>query len=146
MAKYYVQRTGDFYMPDQSVLFTAYAGGDCGARLDGTNNPAMQYEHNVGPLCAGDYAIGAPATHGRLGPGTMALTPNPANNMGNPPRGDFFIHGIQVGQTMAQRASSDGCICISPESIRIQAYTESGDNDLKVVSEETDLPWNQTTT
>jgi hypothetical protein len=142
--KFYVQATGNFYIPDSKgsnfVLFTGYAGGDCGGFPDGVNNPAHQYERNNGPLPCSTYKIGEPMHHERLGRGVMALAPlNPEELRG---RSGFFIHGIRVGQAMADRASSDGCICAEPYIKRVQAFTPNGDNTLTVIATEAGLPWN----
>lgn len=137
--KYYVQTTGNFYI-DKTLLFTGYAGGDCGAFPEGVNNTEFQYGHNKGPLPCSTYTIGEPEHHPKLGRGTMVLTPlHPEELHG---RAAFAIHGIKIGTTMADRSSSDGCICAEPYITRIKAFTPDGDNTLTVVSEESELSWN----
>ncbi|HEY3875198.1 MAG TPA: tlde1 domain-containing protein [Candidatus Kapabacteria bacterium] len=109
----YEQSTGKLFR-DGTPLGTGYAGGFCGQRPDGVNNPALQFVHDVGPLCEGGYTLGEARDSAHLGPYAIPLVPEPSNNMGG--RGGFFIHGDVIGKE-GQCAASDGCI-IMARSIR----------------------------
>jgi hypothetical protein len=103
----------------------------------GYNNPAAQYEHNVGPLPGPDangngglYRIGAWGTHAHLGPISAPLTPLAAPTAFDPSgygwlrgRGGFYCHGPVF---------SEGCV-VQEEPIRLAA-SRSGDTMLRVVS------------
>jgi len=99
----YSQSTGRFCDAEGNLLTVGYSGHDAGV-----NNPAMQNQHNVGPLPQGVYAIGDPLDPpDHLGPLAMPLTPDPANEMFD--RSEFFIHGDN--QEM-NRSASNGCIIL----------------------------------
>lgn len=51
------QSKGEWRTPDGTLLFDGYAGGNCGAVPEAANNPAFQYQPNVGPLPQGLYNI-----------------------------------------------------------------------------------------
>jgi Protein of unknown function (DUF2778) len=121
--------SGKFYNDVPDLLAIGYAGGDCGARPDGVNNPALQNVVDVGPLPVGLYRIGPPFDHGTKGPYFMSLTPDPANEMYG--RSGFGIHGDLITAPGQQKAS-DGCI-ILPKLVREQIWN-SGDHDLRVVA------------
>jgi hypothetical protein len=104
----YEQRTG-ILSRDGAQLGTGYAGGDRGAFPAAINNPAYQFIHDQGPLPQGLYTLGAAETNPHLGSVAIPLTPDPSNDMGNPPRGGFFIHGDSV-EFAGQKKASDGCI------------------------------------
>ena len=105
----YEQNTGLFalYAPDGSVSFRTrgYAG-----RGIGRNQHIHQITPGVGPLPCGDYSIGEPVDHPRLGPLALPLRPHPYNKMFG--RRGFFIHGDNE-----KNDASHGCI-ILPRAAR----------------------------
>lgn len=113
---------------EKLCIGTGYSGHG-----DGKNNPDMQNVQGVGPIPEGEYKIGHPFDHPRLGPYVMFLTPiNDTNTFG---RFGFFIHGD--AKDPAERGqASDGCIILAPEVRHaIGAAVETGlDCDLTVVS------------
>lgn len=122
------QSTGDLSHNGVHVA-SGYAGGAQGKSPEGVNNPAMQSQHDIGPLPQGAYTIGAPSTHANLGPYAMQLTPAPTNTMFG--RSGFFIHGDKVGKE-GKRMASDGCMIFGPD-IRAKIWT-SNDHTLTVVA------------
>ena len=118
----YESSTGKIF-PEGSIL---QAGIGWAGQGPGKNNPDMQNVEDIGPLPVGRYKIGAPYHHPKLGPVTMDLTPDPANEMFG--RSAFRIHGF--GEDVEH--ASEGCIIqVKPVRDRI---AESGDTDLQVVS------------
>lgn len=101
----YEQNTGLFalYAPDGSVSFRTrgYAG-----RGIGRNQHIHQITPGVGPLPCGDYSIGEPVDHPRLGPLALPLRPHPDNEMFG--RSGFFIHGDN-----RKNDASHGCIILA---------------------------------
>lgn len=103
---FYVQKTGNVYEYDGTLLGTGAAGHG-----KGKNNPDMQGVRGhapdpAGPLPVGFYTIDDPVNHPRLGPMAMQLLPFPDNEMFG--RSGFFMHGFS---TRDYENSSDGCIC-----------------------------------
>ena len=82
---------------------TGYAGFKTYA-----NNPDYSDRPGLGPLPAGQYHVGLPQSHPRLGPLAFRLRPFPANQMFG--RGDFFIHG---DNRKGDRSASNGCIILN---------------------------------
>ena len=128
----YVQSTGTMVQVNNQTgavtnTMTGYAGSPAGL-----NNPAMQYQTNVGPLPQGTYEIGPQQTNvtstGTVLPASMRLFPDPNNYMGNPPRGGFLIHG----GNMQTQTSSTGCIVLPPANRN--TIGNSGDNVLIVLA------------
>ena len=115
------QSTGVTTNPDEGVTGHGYAGNG-----DGKNNPAMQNVEGIGPLPRGRYTIGPAYDHPHLGPVTMNLTPDPANEMYG--RSEFRIHGDSKA---APGTASKGCI-VQNHSVR-DAINASDDKDLEVV-------------
>jgi len=114
----YQQSTGLMTDAGGSVSVYGYSGAG-----EGKNNPAMQDQHNVGPIPCGRYTITGPeCTHGvpcgdchgiqthHHGPLVLRLTPDPSNEMFG--RAGFLIHGDNQTHT-----ASEGCI-ILPRTIR----------------------------
>jgi RHS repeat-associated protein len=104
---------------------TGYAGHGAGV-----NNPNMQNVQGTGPLPQGTYTIETQRNN-RTGsgtnlPGSMRLTPSPANTMYG--RVGFLIHG---DNSRGDRSASEGCVVLNP-NIRNQIGS-SGDNVLRVV-------------
>lgn len=118
----YSQSAGTMTNAAGEVIATGYSGN--GASM---NEPADEDTEDHGPLPQGNYAIGAASTHPVLGPVSMELTPDPANEMFG--RSGFFIHGDNAA---LDHTASDGCI-ILPRAAR-ETIAESGDVNLKVVS------------
>jgi hypothetical protein len=123
----YKQSTGDYTYDGAELLstghelFSGYAG--CG---DGLNNPDMQQVPDVGPLPEGFYSIGPAYNHPALGPVTMNLSPDAANEMFG--RGDFRIHGRKFPGDMG---ASHGCIVLD-HAPRV-SIAGSGDRRLQVI-------------
>ena len=88
----------------------------------------MQHKKNIGPIPRGTYTIGQAYTHDTLGPITMDLIPDPANNMFG--RSGFYIHGDKKGE-VGNKVASKGCIVLDKKTReKIQA---SPDRELRVV-------------
>ena len=87
-----------------------------------------QYQPNVGPLPQGNYTILPPVNGGHTGLLSLPFVPDRNNNMGNPERGGFLIHGEN---RQHNRTASNGCIIMGPD-IR-QRIANSGDPNLSVV-------------
>lgn len=109
----YKQRTGELWDPKGVTVAHGYAGGDCGKRPDGVNNPALENVPCVGPLPAGVYEIGTPRDSAHLGPFAIPLMPRIGTETFG--RSGFFIHGDKVGGP--PQSASEGCI-ILPRAIR----------------------------
>lgn len=119
----YQQGIGKLSHPSVGAVGFGYSGNG-----EGKNNPAMQSVKAVGPLPRGRYTIGAPQDRpGHTGPYSLALAPDPANEMFG--RSAFYIHGDKIGA--APGMTSLGCI-ILPRLIR-WAVWGSGDHELEVV-------------
>ncbi len=122
----YSQSSGEMRTAAGLLLGTGYAGHGVGL-----NNPAMQQEHNVGPLPQGIYAINPPVNTTTHGPYVMWLTPDPANNMFG--RSGFGIHADEVANP-GKRLASTGCIVMSNEARRaIWAAAQADGHQLQVV-------------
>ena len=119
---HYLQDLGKLYHedPDADVGF-GWAGQGAGK-----NNPAMQDVKGKGPLPVGTYTIGNAYTHPHLGPVTMDLIPDPANEMFG--RDDFRIHGMAFNNP---ELSSEGCI-VQQRTIR-EMIDASPDRRLQVL-------------
>lgn len=117
---YYRQVSGCFSQEGKGIIGNGYAGNG-----PGLNNPSMQNVPEVGPLPAGKYTIGPAYHHEHLGPLTMDLTPDPANEMFR--RDLFRIHGRK---TAGDKTSSKGCIVLDRE-VR-EAISECADRELTV--------------
>src|SRR5579872_4479298 len=108
--------TGRFFNPDGEEVSRGYAGGDCGKRPEGRNNPDMCDVPNVGPLPPGYYTFGEPVEHSQLGAFAIPLTPDPENEMYG--RRGFYLHGDTIS---APGNASDGCI-VQPRPTREAAH------------------------
>ena len=82
---------------------TGYAGFKAYA-----NDPDSSNRPGLGPLPRGQYHVGLPHAHPRLGPLAYRLRPFPANVMFG--RSDFFIHG---DNRKGDRSASNGCIVLN---------------------------------
>ena len=119
----YQQSTGEMTL-DGDLLGTGYSGNG-----DGLDNPAMQDQHNVGPIPEGNYTIGVAfddPPHGK-GPLIMALTPDPANEMFG--RSAFLIHG---DNSAMNHTAIQGCI-IMAHDLR-HKISDSGETQLTVIA------------
>lgn len=117
----YEQKTGKLHAPDGSLAGTGWAG-----QQEGYNNPDMQDVAGIGPLPRGLYTISKAYKHPHLGPVTMNLQPDPANQMFG--RSLFRFHGAS---SSAPELSSHGCI-IMPRTVR-DVIAASADRTLLVV-------------
>lgn len=118
----YNQETGEMRHGGR-VIARGYSGKGAGR-----NDPGMEEVAFTGPIPVGTWRIGRMYHHPRLGPVTMDLTPAGHDAHG---RTDFRIHGEKVG--VPAGSASDGCIVLSPKSVR-EAIARSGDNLLEVVN------------
>jgi hypothetical protein len=117
----YHQSTG-VLLHNGILLLTAYAGHGAGI-----NNPAMQNQHDVGPLPQGRYKMTTLFDSPHTGLATIVLDPDPANQMFG--RSGFRIHGDNAA---ANHTASDGCIIAGHSPDRI-AIWHSGDHDIEVL-------------
>lgn len=126
----YVQKSGNLYR-DGSLVGNGYSGHE-----DGRNNPELQAMHSVGPIPRGRWRIcGPPQDTAEHGPYVLRLEPVPGTNTFG--RSGFLMHGDAVA--LAQRGQASlGCI-IQPRSVR-EGVWASGDYDLTVVCEDSDVP------
>ena len=113
------------------VLCNAYSG-----QGDGRNNPLMQCFEDRGPIPVGRYIIGAPF-RSRTNY-SLRLTPDPFNDMCNPPRHSFLIHGGDRERRDERPPyvpgfSSEGCI-VADRQYRERIWT-SNDHELLVVKD-----------
>jgi Tlde1 domain len=111
----YEQNTGKLFRPNGQLLYTGYAGGNCGKNPEGINNHDMQGIHSVGPLPVGIYTFGEPVEGSHLGPFAIPLIPDADNAMFG--RGGFFMHG----DTTPSGRASEGCI-IQPRFVRNECH------------------------
>jgi Protein of unknown function (DUF2778)/L,D-transpeptidase catalytic domain len=127
----YSQRLGALYRRNSDVDNATYVATGYAGVNDGLNNPDMQCMHKLGPIPQGDYTIGAPVS----GPSPFALplTPDPTNDMCNPPRDSFYIHGDRNEPALPFNAS-EGCIVMNL-TVRRNIWA-SGDTRLRVIAEQ----------
>src|SRR5579863_1881085 len=104
-------------------LLTGYAGHGAGI-----NKPAMQDQHDIGPLPQGRYTMTTLFDSPRTGLATIVLDPDAANQMFG--RAGFRIHGDNQA---ANRTASDGCIIAGHAADRT-AIWNGGDRNLQVVA------------
>ena len=123
MAWTYRVTTGELFHDDE-LTGIGYSGHG-----DGFDNPILQDVPNEGPIPQGNWTIGKPYTHIRLGPLTMNLTPNKGTNTLG--RGAFRMHG---DNSEVNHTASDGCIVLN-KLIRQEVVKAVliGDNQLTVV-------------
>jgi hypothetical protein len=117
----YHQSSGQLERPDLPPL-PCYSGHGAGL-----NNPAMQDQHDVGPLPQGRYTMTALIDSPHTGLSTIDLNPDPENHMFG--RSGFRIHGDNGAHN---HTASEGCIIAGSSSDRIQIWN-SGDRQLTVV-------------
>lgn len=88
--------------------YAAYSGHGAGV-----NNPALERVHDVGPIPAGWWDIGAPHDS-KHGPFTLTLTPQAGTEVYG--RSDFLCHGDEV-EHPGQFLASLGCV-IAARAVR----------------------------
>jgi len=115
----YSQTSGILTSPDKKT-WQCYAGNGVAK-----NNPAMQDQHNHGPLPRGLYKFEKPEQGTHLGPNAIPLTPDAKNQMFG--RGSFFVHADSIKHP---GEASEGCI-VAPSAARI-AIILSNDKTLQV--------------
>ena len=98
-----------------------YAGRGVGLNAPGASGIA-----GLGPLPAGDYVVGRPVDHPRLGPLAFPLVPDRGNMMFG--RSGFMIHG---DNRKGDRSASSGCIIL--DRPHREALLEFGVKSLLVV-------------
>lgn len=122
----FVQGTGEVLYKGAHFCW-GYAGNGAGK-----NNPAMQNVKSVGPLPCGRYKVKPARLSTRLGPITLNLEPDPANEMFG--RDLFRIHG-EVPPPALPGHASDGCIVLGHwDRLKIEAIRVNGDDDLEVIA------------
>ena len=122
----YAQKTGNLFQKVGDVLTFLTAGYS--GRGQYQNDPDAQCVIDFGPLPRGFYAFAAPTTFNFM-LDCLRLSPDPRNDMCNPPRSGFWIHdGIFSGP---HGNSSHGCICVQRPA-RLQMWA-SHDHQLQVV-------------
>lgn len=119
----YEQSTGA--MSDESGLIDiGYSGF-----AEGLNNPAMQMDHDLGPIPAGDWEIvGPPIETPNHGPFVLRLVVK----QGTPTfgRSGLLIHGDEIAHA-GEHIASRGCIILD-RATRERIWA-SGDRDLIVI-------------
>ena len=108
---------------DGELVATGYSGAD----PQGKNNPAMEAEHDVGPIPRGLWHVAA-LTVGETPHGPYVLHLEPQEDTETFGRGGFLIHGDSIN---APGTSSKGCV-IMPRSVRERIWA-SGDKELQVI-------------
>jgi len=108
---------------DGAPLLTGYAGHGAGV-----NNPAMQHQHDIGPLPQGRYTMTTIFDSPHTGLASIILDPDAANEMFG--RSGFRIHGDNAA---ADHTASNGCIIAGHAADR-RAIWNSGDRQLIVIA------------
>jgi hypothetical protein len=127
----YSQGLGTLYRRAFSESNPTVEGQGYSGYSTGVNNPSAQCLEGFGPIPRGEYVINAPKT----GPTdySLPLVPSLANDMCNPPRSSFMIHGDRNQEPpRAPDTASRGCIILN--LVVRQKIWESGDNRLLVVA------------
>ena len=117
----YSQSTGALSQNGQPRL-TGYAGHG-----NGVNNPALQDQHDIGPLPRGRYRMISLFDSPHTGLATIVLDPDPSNQMVG--RSGFRIHGDNAAMN---QTASNGCIIAGHAPDR-KSIWDAGDHDLEVV-------------
>ena len=118
---YTYHQLNDALTRNGTLLLTGYAGHGVGL-----NNPALENQHDIGPLPRGRYRMTALIDSPHTGLATIILDPEPANQMFG--RSGFRIHGDNAANN---HTASDGCIIGGHAADRAQIW-KSGDHDLTV--------------
>jgi hypothetical protein len=116
----YQQSSGELSR-NGTIVLTGYAGHGAGV-----NNPALQDQHDVGPLPQGNYTMTALLDSPHTGLATIILVPDMSNLMFN--RSGFRIHG---DNDLGNHTASDGCI-VAGHAVDRTAIWTSGDHRLVV--------------
>jgi hypothetical protein len=121
----YTQSTGELANPDGLIIGIGYSG-----RFEGLNNPAMQAEHNTGPIPQGKWEIGKffndQRPHGK-GPMVCPLIPFPETETFG--RTEFMIHGDNKA---GNHTASEGCIILG--RYQRDAIAISTDRTIEVIA------------
>ena len=117
----YHQTSGEL-LHDGVHVAQGYSGNGAGK-----NNPAMQEQHDIGPIPQGRYHIGPRHDTPTHGPCVMTLVAEPGTNAFG--RCGFLIHGDSI---QAPGTASHGCIILS-RTIR-ERIGASGDSRLEVLA------------
>jgi len=96
--------------PEWALVLSSYSG-----HRAGLNNPALENQHDVGPLPRGRYRMTSLIDSPHTGLATIILDPDPANQMFG--RSGFRIHGDNSAQN---HTASDGCIIAGHAADRTQ--------------------------
>lgn len=102
----YAVREGRFHDHAGPLLYQCYSG----KKGEWRNNPAVDHEHNHGPIPRGRWQVGQPYNSARVGPIAIPLTPCATTRTHG--RSAFLIHGDN-----AEGDASEGCI-IAPRAFR----------------------------
>ncbi len=121
----YISGSGSLYDGKMNPPFLV-AMGYSGVGM-GLNNPDIDFESGIGPICDGTYIIEAPVHSDKLGAYVLPLVPDPSTETHG--RSGFCIHGDSI-HAAGEHAASRGCV-ILPRQIREKLW-ESGDHVLKV--------------
>jgi len=129
----YVQRTGNLYRVSPPVLKNLVGAGYSGYGQY-RNDPDSQCFQDLGPIPRGKWSLDPlqdnTTASGHILHQSMRLTSDPSTDTCG--RSGFLMHGDN-----STGVASEGCIVI-PLAPR-QAVGQSGDTDLTVVAEESDL-------
>lgn len=112
----YSQSTGQLARDGAPVLL-CYAGHGLGV-----NNPAMQDQHDIGPLPQGRYTMTALIDSPHTGLATIILEPDDSNLMFG--RAGFRIHGDNAA---CNQTASNGCIIAGHAADRTAIWNSADD-------------------
>jgi Protein of unknown function (DUF2778) len=119
----FVQQTGELLHDGEHVAF-GYSGRD-----EGKNNPALEAEHNVGPIPHGVWTIeGPPFDSPEHGPFCMRLIPSP--DVDTYGRIGFLMHGDSIEHP---GCASMGCMILA-RRVR-ELVWNSGDLGVLVIAD-----------
>jgi len=119
----YVQESGRLTCTDNATQKTVVDQDGYSGHGDGVNNPDKQCEKKVGPLPAGEYAMG----DARDGPSPLSIPLTPTAGTDTCGRGGFLIHG---DNDKGNRSASEGCIIV-PRDVR-KTIDDAGGGTLTV--------------
>ncbi|WP_084026161.1 tlde1 domain-containing protein [Mesorhizobium sp. C399B] len=124
----YSQGLGTLYRKRSPIDQPSVEGQGYAGFGKGVNNPVTQCLEDFGPIPRGQYTISDPIASPTQF--SLPLIPAIANDMCNPPRSNFLIHGDRKLPRPPDTASQ-GCIILALD-VRKKIW-ESGDRDLTVV-------------
>lgn len=123
----YVQRTGELFAGDGELVGVGYSG-----YADHKNVPESERFKKLGPLPRGLYDMQTPVNTIAHGPYMIPLVPDQTTEMYG--RSGMAIHGDSIRYP---GTASNGCV-IQARAVR-QRMWKSGDHDLRVVAERSDV-------